>query len=112
MSDSSQVILHLLLLPFELLRVGQYLPFAAAAHAVVLAHRLAALLRRLHHTCHARLHKRVLLLRHLQIDDVARHAVRHKAHHVCLLFSVSVSGLYSTKRLAFRRHVGDLDIGQ
>ena len=102
LADPRQVINDLLLLVAELLLVRQYLPFAPPTHAEMFALRLAPHGALLHHAQHPPFHERVLLLRHLYIHDVARHAVRHKHHHA----------VHFRQRFAFCRHAGNLDMLQ
>ena len=110
MPDAAEVILDLSLFPDELFLVWQDLPFAPTADAIVAATCLAAFGRRGDEACHASLHEGVFLTCDLQIDYITGYAVRHKAHQVCTLYSVSVSGLYSTERFALGGYVGNGDI--
>ena len=82
LTDTGEVVDDLLLLVAQLLLVGEDLPLAAATFAIVLAYGFATHRRWLHDTLHATLHEGVFLACHLYIDNIARHAVWHKQHHI------------------------------
>ena len=77
-----EVIHHLLLLVAQLLVVGQDLPLASAAHAVVRALRFGAPVGIRDKPLDTRLHERVFLLCDLQIDYIAGHTVGHETNDV------------------------------
>ena len=98
LADAGEVIDDLLLFVLELFGIGQDLPLASAAHPEMLASRLTADFARFYDAQHFRLHEGVLLLGDLQIDDIARHAVRHKGDDV----------VDAHQGFAFGGHTGDL----
>ena len=77
-----ELVMHLLLLGFELLLVRQVLPLAASAHAKMLTHRLCALLALFYKTYNLCLAVMVFFLAHLQVHHVAGHGEGHEHHHV------------------------------
>ena len=90
---------HLLLLPSDLLAVGEHLPLAAAAHAEMRTERSDAL-RTLAHEAHdATFHIRMLLAQHLHIGHIARNCVGHEEHFV----------VDARQSLAFGSHIGDFN---
>ena len=82
LGDTLHRVHHLLLLALQLVLIGQMLPFAAAAQAEVLTHRLHTQLTRLHQTLDMPLGIAMLLAVDLQINHVARSPKRHKHHQV------------------------------
>ena len=82
LANACQLVVHLLLLGFELLLVGQVLPLASSADTEMLAHRLFAYFTLLDESYNLRLAVAVLLLAHLQVHYVARHSERNEDHHV------------------------------
>jgi hypothetical protein len=81
LADARQLIHHLRLLHAELFGVGELLPFAAAARAEVLAHRLLAYLAELDKPVHFGIPVVVLLADDAQINHVARDAERYEDDH-------------------------------
>ena len=82
LTDATQLVVYLLLLGLELLGIGKVLPLAAATNAEVLAHRLFAHFALLDESYHFCLAVAVLLLAHLQVDNVARNGKRHEHYHI------------------------------
>ena len=82
LSDACELVEHLLLLSLQLLLVGQVLPFASAADAEMLAHRLCAYVALIDEAYYFCLAVAVLLLAHLQVNHVAGYGERHENNHV------------------------------
>ena len=99
-ADAFQLVHDLLLLGIELHLIGENLPFAAAAFAVVLANRLQPVGRRSHQSLYISLHKALARLAHLHVHHVARHRKRHEQH-----LAVDVG-----KTVALRRYGFDKDV--
>ena len=110
MSDTCQLVVHLLLLEAQLLLVGQLLPFATSAHAEMLAARSGAQRTQLTVSDDFCLGVAVLLAAYLQVDYVAWNSPRYKDHQ--LAFGNAVVGRCSNshQRLAFSSHIGDGDV--
>ena len=102
MRDTRKLVVHLLLLGSQLFFVGQVLPFAAAAHAEMLAHRLNAHVAILHETHHLGLAIAVFLLSYFEVYHVAWHREGYENNHV----------VDPRQRLSFCRHVCNGDVLQ
>ena len=100
--DARKLVVHLLLLGPQLLFVGQVLPFAAAAHAEMLAHRLNAHVAILHETHHLGFAIAVFFLSYFEVYHVAWHREGYENNHV----------VDPRQRLSFCRHVCNGDVLQ
>ena len=107
-ADAREVVKDLLLFVAQLCLVGQDLPLAAATFAVMRAVGFAAFGGRLNQTLHTRFYERVFAFRDLQIDHIARHAIRHEANDVaCSAFRIGHRDAGNS--FAFRTDAGDGD---
>ena len=82
LADATELVVHLLLLCLELLGIGKVLPLAATTDAEMLAHRLFAYVALLDEAYHFCLAVAMLLLAHLQVDNIARNGKRYEYHHI------------------------------
>ena len=80
--DTPQLVFHLLLLCFYLLRVGQMLPLTSAANAKMFTGWFTSHSTFLVETHDFGLHETVFFAFHLQVNDVAWCCPRHKYDHV------------------------------
>ena len=98
LSDSGQLIHHLLLLGLELVLIGQVLPFAASTNTEVAAHRFHSLLAVFHKSQHVGLGVILAFLLDPQIHHIARHGKCDKHCHVVHVghgLALGGHGLYS-----------------
>ena len=92
-----QLIHHLLLFGGKLHLIGEYLPFAAATVAVVLAHRLKAVGRWFHQPLEVTFHISLAHAGNLHIHHIPGHCLRHKqnlAVYVCKAVAFGRNGFY------------------
>ena len=106
-ADARELVEHLLFLEAQLLFVGQVLPFAAAAHAEMLASRHFAHLAQLVEANGFGLGIAVFFPLDLQIHNVARHAPRHENDQLALGRAVVGGNCQSHQRFSLGGDVGD-----
>ncbi len=80
LTDALQVVHHLLLLVSKLVLIGQNLPFATSAHAIMRAERLGSALALLVNEGAESLSIVMFLPRDAKVNHIARHHIRHKDH--------------------------------
>ena len=90
----------LLKLVAQVLHARENLPLATTALAVVLAHGFATGRGRSDNTLYATLHEGVFAASDLYIDNITRHAVGHKKHHI----------VHAGEGFALSRDAGDLNV--
>ena len=81
-ADTCQLVFHLLMLRFQLLVIGQVLPFATSADTEMLAERRFTYLTIFNKSHHFALGKGVFLTSDLYVTNIARNTERYEDHQV------------------------------